>query len=69
VPEFIDRVDELLDFLIPLYAAEGKSTLTVAFGCTGGQHRSIAIAEELARRLREAGVPDVILFHRELGGP
>jgi UPF0042 nucleotide-binding protein len=68
VDEFIDRVDQLLDFLIPLYAAEGKSTLTVAFGCTGGQHRSIAIAEQLARRLRDAGVPDVVLFHRELGG-
>jgi UPF0042 nucleotide-binding protein len=40
----------------------------VAFGCTGGQHRSIAIAEELARRLKEAGIRDVALFHRELGG-
>jgi UPF0042 nucleotide-binding protein len=68
VAAFVDMVGELLGFLVPLYAAEGKSTLTVAFGCTGGQHRSIAIAEEVARRLRDAGVPDVALFHRELGG-
>jgi UPF0042 nucleotide-binding protein len=69
VERFIDMVGGMLDFLIPLYAAEGKSTLTVAFGCTGGQHRSIAIAEELARRLKHSGTPDVALFHRELGGP
>jgi RNase adapter protein RapZ len=68
VETFVEMVGDMLDFLIPLYAAEGKSTLTVAFGCTGGQHRSIAIAEELARRLHEAGVPDVAVFHRELGG-
>jgi UPF0042 nucleotide-binding protein len=68
VGPFIDKVGELLDYLMPLYAAEGKSTLTVAFGCTGGQHRSIAIAEELARRLKDAGIRDVALFHRELGG-
>jgi UPF0042 nucleotide-binding protein len=64
---FVDLVDELLAFLLPMYAAEGKSRLTVAFGCTGGQHRSIVIAEELARRLRAAGVRDVAIFHRELG--
>jgi UPF0042 nucleotide-binding protein len=58
---------ELLTFLLPLYAAEGKNRLTIALGCTGGQHRSIVIAEELARRLREGGVQDVAVFHRELG--
>jgi UPF0042 nucleotide-binding protein len=63
---FVDLVEELLEFLLPMYAAEGKSRLTVAFGCTGGQHRSIVIAEELARRLRAAGAPEVAVFHREL---
>jgi UPF0042 nucleotide-binding protein len=64
---FVDMVVELLTFLLPLYAAEGKNRLTIALGCTGGQHRSIVIAEELARRLREGGVQDVAVFHRELG--
>lgn len=64
---FVDLVEELLAYLLPLYASEGKSRLTVAFGCTGGQHRSIVIAEELARRLRATGVPEVGVFHRELG--
>ena len=65
--QFVDMVVELLEFLLPLYAAEGRNRLTIAFGCTGGQHRSIVIAEELARRLREGGVEDVAVFHRELG--
>jgi UPF0042 nucleotide-binding protein len=65
--QFVDMVVELLSFLLPLYAAEGRNRLTIAFGCTGGQHRSIVIAEELARRLREGGVQDVAVFHRELG--
>jgi UPF0042 nucleotide-binding protein len=64
---FVDMVVELLTFLLPLYAAEGKNRLTIALGCTGGQHRSIVVAEELARRLREGGVRDVAVFHRELG--
>ena len=53
--EFLDRLDDLLDLLLPAYVAEGKSYLTLAFGCTGGRHRSVAIAEELARRLRRRG--------------
>lgn len=49
--EFLDRVTEMLLFLLPHYIHEGKSYLTIAFGCTGGQHRSVMIAEEIARRL------------------
>jgi len=64
---FIDLLVETLAFLLPLYAAEGKNRLTIALGCTGGQHRSIVIAEELATRLRGGGVKDVAVFHRELG--
>jgi UPF0042 nucleotide-binding protein len=53
--EFLDRVTGLLLFLLPHYIREGKSYLTIAFGCTGGQHRSVMIAEEISRRLAEAG--------------
>jgi len=49
--EFIDRVDDLLTFVIPRYQAEGKSYLSIGIGCTGGHHRSVAIAEELERRI------------------
>jgi UPF0042 nucleotide-binding protein len=53
--EFLDRVTELLLFLLPHYISEGKSYLTLAFGCTGGQHRSVMIAEEIARRIERHG--------------
>lgn len=63
---FLELVMELLQLTIPAYRAEGKSRLTVALGCTGGYHRSIALAEELASRLREAGDASVAVFHREI---
>ncbi|MBT9330320.1 RNase adapter RapZ [Paracidobacterium acidisoli] len=53
--EFLERVTEMLLFLLPHYIHEGKSYLTLAFGCTGGQHRSVMIAEEIARRLSNQG--------------
>jgi len=59
------RVDDLLTLLIPAYEREGKSYLTIAFGCTGGQHRSVAVAEEVAVRLRRRGV-DARVSHRDL---
>ena len=48
--EFLDRLDGLLRTFLPAYQAEGRSYLTVAIGCTGGRHRSVAIAEEIAAR-------------------
>ncbi len=63
---FLDLVVELLELTVPAYRTEGKSRLTVALGCTGGYHRSIALAEELADRLRNMGEASVALFHREL---
>lgn len=63
--EFLERVVELLRFLAPRYRAEGKSYLTIAVGCTGGRHRSVAICEELARRLADHRV-EVSVFHRDL---
>ncbi|MCC6750907.1 MAG: RNase adapter RapZ [Deltaproteobacteria bacterium] len=49
--EFVERLDGLLGFLLPRYEAEGKVYLTIALGCTGGKHRSVALAEEFAKRL------------------
>jgi UPF0042 nucleotide-binding protein len=63
---FLDLVGELLQLTIPAYRAEGKARLTVALGCTGGYHRSIALAEELADRIRRAPNTSVAVFHREL---
>jgi UPF0042 nucleotide-binding protein len=57
---------EFLEFAIPAYIAEGKTRLTIAVGCTGGYHRSIVVAEELATWLRERDVGPVAVFHREL---
>ena len=62
---FVGFVHEFLDFVLPAYESEGKTRLTIAIGCTGGYHRSIVIAEELAGWLRERGMP-VSVFHREL---
>ena len=53
--EFLDKATAMLTFLLPHYIKEGKSYLTVAFGCTGGQHRSVFIAEEIKKRLAAAG--------------
>jgi UPF0042 nucleotide-binding protein len=53
--EFIDRISELLIYLIPHYIREGKSYLTIGFGCTGGHHRSVMIASEIRKRLSRAG--------------
>jgi UPF0042 nucleotide-binding protein len=62
---FLDRVEELLTLLVPAFEREGKSYLTIAFGCTGGQHRSVAVAEEVAARLRRRGVEPRV-HHRDL---
>lgn len=63
---FLRLTDEFFDFAMPAYAAEGKTRLTVAVGCTGGYHRSIVIAEELRRRWTERGYGNVSVWHREL---
>jgi UPF0042 nucleotide-binding protein len=63
---FLARLHELLDLLVPAYVDEGKTRLTIAIGCTGGWHRSIVVAEELASWLRERDFGPVSIFHREL---
>jgi UPF0042 nucleotide-binding protein len=62
---FLDELTSLLELLLPAYVNEGKSYLTVAFGCTGGRHRSVAIAEEMAERLQGLGYPPKVT-HRDL---
>ncbi len=62
--EFISRISDLLVYLLPHYIHEGKSYLTIAFGCTGGQHRSVMIAEDVAKHLRRAGY-HIKVVHRD----
>jgi UPF0042 nucleotide-binding protein len=62
--EFIKRISELLVYLLPHYVNEGKSYLTIGFGCTGGQHRSVMIAEDVGKHLRSAGYR-VKVVHRD----
>jgi len=63
--EFLNQVTEMMLFLLPHYIKEGKSYLTIAFGCTGGQHRSVMMAEEMAKRLGKAGFR-VKAVHRDM---
>ena len=63
--EFLDRVTDLMLYLLPHYVEEGKSYLTVAFGCTGGQHRSVMMAEEMCARLKKADYL-VKALHRDM---
>jgi UPF0042 nucleotide-binding protein len=64
-PAYIERLEALLDISLPGYVAEGKSYLTIAIGCTGGHHRSVVVAEELAAWIRGRGLPTV-LVHRDV---
>lgn len=66
--KFVEKVEDLLAFLLPRYRDEGKSYLTIAFGCTGGKHRSVAVTEAIAGR---AGIEEmaVNLYHRDLAVP
>ncbi|HEV7809202.1 MAG TPA: RNase adapter RapZ [Candidatus Limnocylindrales bacterium] len=64
--EFLRYLREFLSFALPAYVGEGKTRLTIALGCTGGYHRSIALAEDLAAWLREQDFGPVAVFHREL---
>lgn len=63
--EFLDKVTDMMLYLLPHYVSEGKSYLTIAFGCTGGQHRSVMMAEDVAKRLKKAGYR-VKALHRDM---
>lgn len=64
---FLPRLESMLDFLLPAYAAEGKSHLVVGFGCTGGRHRSVTLAELMGRRYRGRPEFQVAVSHRDIG--
>lgn len=64
----MERIGSLLTFLLPGYRSEGKSYVTIAFGCTGGRHRSVHVADAMASQLRMAGFSPTVL-HRDLGQP
>ncbi|MDD7501518.1 MAG: RNase adapter RapZ [Elusimicrobia bacterium] len=64
--EFAEKFTDLIKYLIPKYIKEGKSYLTIAMGCTGGKHRSVFMAHELAQRLTKAGL-NASEFHRDIG--
>jgi len=66
--EALSRIEDLLLTLLPRYRAEGKSYVSIAFGCTGGRHRSVHVAERVAARLRAAGFSPS-LDHRDLATP
>ena len=62
---FKEKWFDMIDFLLPNYEREGKSQLVIAVGCTGGMHRSVCMAEEMYRHLKETGI-DVSIEHRDL---
>jgi UPF0042 nucleotide-binding protein len=62
---FLDRLNKLLEFTLPLYEREGKSSLTLALGCTGGRHRSVVLIEELQRSLDHDKFP-IHVKHRDV---
>lgn len=66
--EFMGRLCDMLEFLIPNYIKEGKYRLVIAVGCTGGKHRSVTLANELYKRMKNKGSYGVKLFHRDVYG-
>lgn len=66
VLEYVDQVAAFLDTWLPRFESETRSYVTIAFGCTGGRHRSVYMAEKLAQHCRSGGREDVLTFHREL---
>ena len=62
---FLDKLWDMVQFLIPNYVKEGKYRLVVAIGCTGGKHRSVTIANELYKKLKHKGNYGVKLVHRD----
>jgi UPF0042 nucleotide-binding protein len=64
--QLYDKLLPLLDFLLPQYVGEGKAHLVIAIGCTGGRHRSVAIAEHLAARYRDEAAYEVEVTHRDI---
>ncbi len=66
VREYVAQVAAFLDTWLPRFESETRSYVTVGFGCTGGRHRSVYLAEKLAQHFREGGRQEVLTYHREL---
>ncbi len=66
--EFLERLVNMVEFLIPNYVKEGKYRLVISIGCTGGQHRSVTLANELYERLEGKGQYGIKLYHRDING-
>lgn len=64
--EFLNKLDDMISFLIPYYVQEGKNQLVIAIGCTGGRHRSVTLANELYGRLKDKGDYGIKLYHRDI---
>jgi RNase adapter protein RapZ len=64
--KFLEKLEDMLVFLLPLYIGEGKQYLTISIGCTGGRHRSVVVAEHIAKLLRRNGFTSLEVRHREL---
>lgn len=66
--EFLDKLVDMLNFLIPNYIREGKYQLVIGIGCTGGKHRSVTLANELYGHMKDHGNYGLKLYHRDCGG-
>lgn len=64
--EFLEKLEDMLLFLVPGYVKEGKHQLVIAIGCTGGQHRSVTLANKLFKRMKDKGSFGITLFHRDI---
>ena len=64
--EFLKKLEDMVEFLIPYYVKEGKNQLVIAIGCTGGRHRSVTLANELYDRLKDKGDYGIKLYHRDI---
>ena len=65
--DFMARLTDMIQFLIPNYVKEGKYRLVIAIGCTGGKHRSVTLANELYKRMKDKGKYGIKLYHRDIG--
>ena len=65
--EFLDKLTDMLNFLIPNYIAEGKNQLVISIGCTGGKHRSVTLANELYKRMADKKEYGLKIEHRDIG--
>lgn len=64
---FLDKLEDMVQFLIPNYVKEGKNRLVIAIGCTGGKHRSVTLANVLYERMKDKGKYGVKRYHRDVG--